>query len=179
MRNAGEFNRPSEPGRVRSTYRRTGSGARPRGGRIRYAHGGAVPRLEPFCGMAQAAPASRGRQAGEAADGEYLCDDRYVSGAAGPGNGPGGGSGGDGDGGDFGAERWLAEPPVGGRHADLWVLVCGGIAAAAAFAAAFVATGGVSGHPATPASTIPAVISQACPAPAPAPVPARSPAARQ
>jgi hypothetical protein len=42
------------------------------------------------------------------------------------------------------------------------VLVCGGIAAAAAFAAAFLASGGVASHPATPV-TVPAVVSQACP----------------
>jgi hypothetical protein len=60
-------------------------------------------------------------------------------------------------------------PPVGGRHGDLWVLVCGGIAAATAFAAAFVASGGVASHPAAPGATMPAVVSQACPAPSPTP----------
>ncbi len=60
------------------------------------------------------------------------------------------------------AEQWS-----GGRHGDLWVLVGGGIAAAAAFAAAFVASGGVAGHPAAPGATMPAVVSQACPSPAP------------
>jgi hypothetical protein len=61
------------------------------------------------------------------------------------------------------------EPPVGGRHGDLWVLVCGGIAAATAFAAAFVAAGGVASHPAAPGARMPAVVSQACPAPSPTP----------
>jgi hypothetical protein len=61
------------------------------------------------------------------------------------------------------------EPPVGGPRGDLWVLVCGGIAAAAAFAAAFVAAGGVASHPATPRTVMPAVVSQTCPAPSPAP----------
>jgi hypothetical protein len=75
-------------------------------------------------------------------------------------------------GGDLGTTgAWLGEPPVGGRHGDLWVLVCGGIAAAAAFAAAFVAAGGVAGHPATPVTNRPAVVSQACPSPAAVPTP--------
>ncbi len=69
---------------------------------------------------------------------------------------------------------WAAGPgwprlPLAARRADLWVLVCGGIAAAAAFAAAFVASGGVASHPATPGATMPAVVSQACPAPAAGP----------
>ena len=68
----------------------------------------------------------------------------------------GAGAGGGGDaGGDPGTASWLAEPPVGGRHGDLWVLVCGGIAAAAAFGAAFVASGGVASYPATPARRCP------------------------
>jgi hypothetical protein len=61
---------------------------------------------------------------------------------------------------------WLTGAPVGGPHADLWVLVCGGIAAAAAFVAAFVASGGVATHPAAPGAQMPAVVSQACPSPA-------------
>jgi hypothetical protein len=56
--------------------------------------------------------------------------------------------------------------PVNGRRTDSWVLVCGGIAAAAAFAAAFLAAGGATGHPA-PGSTVPAAVSQACPSAAP------------
>jgi hypothetical protein len=46
-------------------------------------------------------------------------------------------------------EPWAAAAPVAAPHADLWVLICGGIAAVAAFAAAFVASGGIS-HAATP-----------------------------
>jgi len=61
------------------------------------------------------------------------------------------------------AGPWLTEFPPAGRRTDLWVLVCGGIAAVAAFAAAFVASGGVASHPATPGTTVPAVVSQACP----------------
>jgi hypothetical protein len=66
---------------------------------------------------------------------------------------------------------WPAEPPAGGRHSDTWVLVCGGIAAAAAFAAAFVASGGTASHPAAPGAMMPAVVSQACPAPVSGPTP--------
>ncbi len=66
-----------------------------------------------------------------------------------------------------GDEGWRVGAPGGGRRSDLWVLVCGGIATAAAFAAAFVASGGI-GHPAVPAS-VPAVVSQACPTATPAP----------
>jgi hypothetical protein len=62
----------------------------------------------------------------------------------------------------LGAGPFDARPFGGGRRSDLWVLVCGGVAAAAAFAAAFLASGGVASHPATPA-TMPAVVSQACP----------------
>jgi hypothetical protein len=63
----------------------------------------------------------------------------------------------------LGGQAWLAEFPVGNRHTDLWVLVCGGIAAAAAFAAAFVASGGAASHPAAPGAAVPAMVSQACP----------------
>jgi hypothetical protein len=62
----------------------------------------------------------------------------------------------------LGAGLFDARPFGGGRRTDRWVLVCGGIAAAAAFAAAFLASGGVASHPATPV-TVPAVVSQACP----------------
>lgn len=65
---------------------------------------------------------------------------------------------------------WSAEFPVAGRHNDLWVLVCGGIAAVAAFAAAFVASGGTASHPATPGA-VPAAVSQACPSPTPGATP--------
>jgi hypothetical protein len=67
-------------------------------------------------------------------------------------------------------ELWPAGYPAGSRRTDTWVLVCGGIAAAAAFAAAFVAAGGVAGaagQHAVPGSTVPAVVSQACPSAAP------------
>ena len=67
------------------------------------------------------------------------------------------------------ASRWLTGLPSAGRHTDLWVLVCGGIAAVAAFAAAFVASGGVASHPAAPGAPVPAVVSQACPSPAAGP----------
>jgi hypothetical protein len=63
------------------------------------------------------------------------------------------------------------EPPaaaVTAPQADLWVLVSGGIAAAAAFAAAFVASGGVAAHAATPQPPAHSAIAhnitvQACP----------------
>jgi hypothetical protein len=156
------------PARMPWAYRRPGAGAgRKQAGRIRYAHGGAPLRAEPYCTVPQGGP----------------------PGPANP-HGGGAGAGGGADvGGDLGTASWLAEPPVGGRHGDLWVLVCGGIAAAAAFGAAFVASGGVAGHPATPGATMPAVVShaaapgaampavvsQACPAPSPGPAPAAGP----
>ena len=59
-------------------------------------------------------------------------------------------------------EPWAAAPPVTAPHADLWVLVCGGIAAVAAFAAAFVASGG-TGHAATPPTAVHSIVVQACP----------------
>ncbi len=65
------------------------------------------------------------------------------------------------------AEPRAAEPPVTAPHADLWVLVCGGIAAAAAFAAAFVASGGVAAHASTPPPAVHTVVVQACPTAAP------------
>jgi hypothetical protein len=72
--------------------------------------------------------------------------------------------------GEAAGEMWAAGYPAGARRTDTWVLVCGGIAAAAAFAAAFVAAGGVAGaagQHAVPGSTVPAVVSQACPSAAP------------
>jgi hypothetical protein len=64
-----------------------------------------------------------------------------------------------------------AAPPgtasVTAPRADLWVLVCGGIAAAAAFTAAFVASGGVAAHAATPQTAVHSVVIQACPAATP------------
>jgi hypothetical protein len=60
-------------------------------------------------------------------------------------------------------EPWAAAPPGTAPHADVWVLVCGGIAAAAAFAAAFVASGGVAAHASTPQPAAHSIIVQACP----------------
>lgn len=159
MRNADEFSgQRSGFKRVLPTYRRPGSGS----GRIRYAHGGALPRVEPFCTVPQGAA-------------DHRVGDKDTAGIRDAWNAtgvPGGGDLGGGDlggghlgGGDLGAGAWPMELPAAGRHADLYVLVCGGIAAAAAFAAAFVASGGVSNHPATPGATMPAVVSQACPSP--------------
>ena len=64
-------------------------------------------------------------------------------------------------------EPWAAAPPVTAPHTDTWVLVCGGIAAAAAFAAAFIASGGAAAHAATPQAPAHTVIVQACPTAAP------------
>jgi hypothetical protein len=58
---------------------------------------------------------------------------------------------------------WAAAPPDTAPRADLWVLVCGGIAAAAAFAAAFVASGGLAAHASTPRPAVHSVVVQACP----------------
>jgi len=109
-------------------------------GRIRYAHAG-VTRVEPFCIVAQGAGGHYGVIGRDAA-----ADHRELGFA------------------------WSAEFPVARRRHDLWVLVCGGIAAAAAFAAAFVASGGTASHPATP-SAVPAAVSQACPSPTPGATP--------
>ena len=154
MRNAEEFSaQRSGLRRPRPTYRRPGSSAagRPGAGRVRYAYDGGLPRVEPF-GIVPKRPAA-GRHGSEAGPG-------YVADFAGGGNGE-----------DLGGEAWLAEFPAGGRRTDLWVLVGGGITAAAAFAAAFVASGGVASHPAAPGATVPAVVSQACPSPASGPTP--------
>jgi hypothetical protein len=59
--------------------------------------------------------------------------------------------------------QWTAAAPAMAPHADLWVLVCGGIAALAAFAAAFVASGGATAHAATPQTTTHTIVVQACP----------------
>ena len=72
------------------------------------------------------------------------------------------------DGGELGI-AWSAQFPVAGPRNDRWVLICGGIATAAAFAAAFVASGGVASHAATTGNTVPAAVSRACPSPAPGP----------
>jgi hypothetical protein len=61
---------------------------------------------------------------------------------------------------------WPTPYRAAGRRTDAWVLVCGGLAAVAAFAAAFLASGGAVSHAATPGATVPAVVSQACPSPA-------------
>src|SRR5882757_4392439 len=166
MRNAEEFSgRRPRLARMPWAYRRPGGGAggRPGSGRIRYAHGGALPRVEPYCTVPQGPAGHHGgdMRAGGAGD---------IAGGADPGTGawlgePGVWLA------EPGTGAWLAEPPVGGRHGDLWVLVCGGIAAAAAFGAAFVASGGVASHPAAPGATMPAVVSHACPSPAPGPTP--------
>jgi hypothetical protein len=143
------------PTRMPWAHRRPGA-SRNQAGRIRYAHGGA-PRVEPYCSVPQGGPQGGlpgGPQAGPQGPADQQQGVDTGAGHAG---------------GDLGTGAWLAELPVGGRHADLWVLVCGGIAAAAAFAAAFVASGGVASHPATPGAVMPAVVSQACPAPSPAP----------
>lgn len=132
--------------RVLPTDRRPGS----RSGRIRYAHGGALPRVEPFAAVPQGAADHR---EGDGDTGEV----KDATGFA--------------DGGGLGSGAWPTEFPAAGRHSDVWVLVCGGIAAAAAFAAAFVASGGISSHPAAPGATMPAVVSQACPSPAPGSTP--------
>ena len=60
-------------------------------------------------------------------------------------------------------EPWAQAPPGPAPHADVWVLVCGGIAAAAAFAAAFVASGGVAAHASTPPPAVHSVVVRACP----------------
>ena len=64
-------------------------------------------------------------------------------------------------------QPWAAAPPGTAPHADLWVLVCGGIAAAAAFAAAFVASGGMAAHAATPSAPARTIVVQACPSAVP------------
>jgi hypothetical protein len=131
--------------RMRSVRRRRrpGAGGRRGSSGIRYAHTGALQRDEPFCtvGLGPVGHYGNGADA-----------------AAGPGVGLGGAG--------LNSDAW---PPVfvpASRRTDMWVLVCGGVAAAAAFAAAFVASGGVSSHPATPETMVPAVVSQACPSPA-------------
>ena len=177
MRNAEEFSgRRLGLARMPWAYRRPGrgTGGRPGSGRIRYAHGGALPRVEPYCTVPQGPAGHHGGDMGTGGAGG-------VAGGADPGTGAWQGETGTGAWlgetgtgawqGEAGTEAWLAKPPVGGRHGDLWVLVCGGIAAAAAFGAAFVAAGGVASHPAAPGATMPAVVSQACPSPAPGPTP--------
>jgi hypothetical protein len=150
MGKAEEFSgRRSGRARMWPAHRRPGSAAGGQGssGRIRYAHGGALPRVEPYCTVPgdHAPQGPAGHQDGDV-------------GAAGTADVP--------DGGELDGGPWFTGAPVGGPHADLWVLVGGGIAAAAAFVAAFVASGGVASHPAAPGAQMPAVVSQACPSPA-------------
>jgi hypothetical protein len=57
----------------------------------------------------------------------------------------------------------MGAAPLLAPQADLWVLVCGGIAAVAAFAAAFFASGGMAAHAATPSAPARTVVVQACP----------------
>jgi hypothetical protein len=83
----------------------------------------------------------------------------------------GSGNGEDSGGGDLGGGIWLTEFPPGDRRTDRWVLVCGGIAATAAFAAAFFASGGMATHPVSPGAAVPGIVSQACPSPATVPAP--------
>ena len=70
MRNAEEFSaRRSGLTRMLPTYRRPGTGAAyGRVGRIRYAHGGALPRVEPFCAVPQGAGRSTMEATGTRAD---------------------------------------------------------------------------------------------------------------
>ena len=139
-------------------------GSRARGtGRIRYAHRGLPPRVEPFCRVSPGVVTFAHREGGGTRDAGAVAGDEAVTGG-------GAVTGGEAviGGGDPGDEAWSAWFPVTGRRNDVWVLVCGGIAAVAAFAAAFVASGGVASHPATPATT-PAVVSAACPSPLPRP----------
>jgi hypothetical protein len=153
MGNAEEFSgRRSGLGRMWPAHRRPGSAAGGQGssGQIRYAHGGAPPRVEPYCTV----PKDRGPQGPAWHHG----GDVGPAGSADAADVPGGG--------ELDGGPWLTGAPVGGPHADLWVLVGGGIAAAAAFVAAFVASGGVASHPAAPGAQMPAVVSQACPSPA-------------
>jgi hypothetical protein len=153
MRNAEEFSgQRSGLARVLPAYcrPRSAAGGQPGTVRIRYAHHGALPGDEPFRAGPQGPADYHGTDEGTG-------DVRDLADGGGYGNG--------------GGEGWLTEFPAGKRHGDLWVLVCGGIAAAAAFAAAFVASGGVASHPAAPGAGVPAVVSQACPAPAASPVP--------
>jgi len=177
MRNAEKFS-GRRPGLARMpwAYRRPGAGAvgRPGSGRIRYAHGGALPRVEPYCTVPQGPAGHHGGDMGTGGAGDIAGGVHPGTGAwlAEPGIGTRLAEAGTGAWlGEPGTGPWLAEPPVGGRHGDLWVLVCGGIAAAAAFGAAFVASGGVASHPAAPGATMPAVVSQACPSPAAGPTP--------
>jgi hypothetical protein len=95
-------------------------------------------------------------------------DVRNVANVGGPADG---GNGEDSGSEDLEGGIWLTEFPPGDRHTDRWVLVCGGIAATAAFAAAFFASGGMATHPVSPGAAVPGIVSQACPSPAAVPAP--------
>jgi hypothetical protein len=177
MRNAEEFpGRRSGLRRMRLVRRQSipGAGGEAGPGRIRYAHTGALQRDEPYCtvGLGVTARHTSGAGAEAGPGGPTLGGtDLPGPGLGGPGLGESELSGPGLGGPELGGEAW---PPVfapASRRTDLWVLVCGGVAAAAAFAAAFVAAGGVAHHPASPETMVPAVVSQACPSPAPSPVP--------
>ncbi len=60
---------------------------------------------------------------------------------------------------------WLTGYPATSRQTDVWVLVCGGLAAVATFAAAFFASAGTGAASVTPGTTAPAVVRPACPSP--------------
>lgn len=173
MRNAEEFSGQRRGcGRVLPTHRGSGSGAGSRSGsgRIRYAHGGAPARVEPFCTVPRTTVPTSTLSTSTVPEGPVS----HQGGDVGTG-GPGGtgsantwgswGPGGVMDSGNPNTGTWPTGFPVGGRHSDVWVLICGGVAAAAAFTAAFIASGGAASHPAAPAARMPAVVSQACPAP--------------
>jgi len=82
MRNAEEFSgRRSRLARMPWAYRRPGAGAggRPGSGRIRYAHGGALPRVEPYCTVPQGPAGHHGGDMGTGGAGD-------IAGGAAPGN---------------------------------------------------------------------------------------------
>jgi hypothetical protein len=164
MRNAEEFpGQRAGLGRVRPAYRRPRPGAsgRPGADRIRYAHSGALPRDEAFCTVPQGPAGYHG--------GDAVAEDARDVGNGG--DVADGGNGEDSGGEDLRGGIWLTEFPPGDRHSDRWVLVCGGIAATAAFAAAFFASGGMATHPVSPGAAVPGIVSQACPSPAAVPAP--------
>jgi hypothetical protein len=151
MGNAEEFSgQRLDLTRVMPGYRRSVSGF----GRIRYAHSGVLPRAEPFCTVPQGTTVPHRTTGRHGTTGrreltEHHEDDGHTRGIMGGGYG--------------GAGAWPTEFPDDGRRSDLWVLVCGGIAAVAAFTAAFAASGGLASHPATmQGATRPAVVSHAC-----------------
>src|SRR5580704_6524144 len=106
MRNAEEFS-GRRPGRARMpwAYRRPGAGAggRPGSGRIRYAHGGALPRVEPYCTVPQGPAGHHGGDMGTGGAGDI----------AGGGNQGTVGAGDVAGGGDLGTGAWLTGPGTG------------------------------------------------------------------